>query len=109
MQSFCLRPTSNRYLLHSIYRNKASAVAEAIDIEKETKNASEHTIMHDKDFADPAYKQIDLSFTNAKEAYKSKTNLQLLRSLFVFDMCSIPVFVNKNKEVNLENNQILMR
>ena len=51
------------------------------------------------DITDPAYSLIDLSFNNTEEAFKSKTNFELLRSLIVFKLCSIPFFVNKNKEV----------
>ena len=50
---------------------------------------------------DPAYKKIDQSFENAKEAYMSRTNSELLRCLAVFQMCSVNVLVEKNKEVGI--------
>jgi len=48
---------------------------------------------------DPAREKIDTSFENAKEAYTSKTNFELLRGYTVFQLCSVKVFVNKNKQV----------
>ena len=42
---------------------------------------------------------LDLSFCNAKEAYRSKTTGEIARGLFVFNMCSIPFLVNHNKTV----------
>ena len=51
------------------------------------------------DVDDAAYNAIDLNFKNAEEAFKSKTNFELMRSLLVFKLCSVPFFVNKNKEV----------
>lgn len=43
--------------------------------------------------------QIHIDFDNTQEAYKSKGNLELLRSLLVFNLCTIDVLVEKNKEV----------
>jgi len=48
---------------------------------------------------DPARAKIDTTFENAKEAYTSKTNAELLRGYSVFQMCSVRLFVNKNKQV----------
>jgi hypothetical protein len=48
---------------------------------------------------DPAFNKIDLSFENAREAYMSKTNLEVLRCLVVFQLCSVNVLVEKNKQV----------
>ncbi|XP_022342294.2 proline dehydrogenase 1, mitochondrial-like isoform X1 [Crassostrea virginica] len=42
---------------------------------------------------------LDLSFCNAKEAYRSKTTGEIARGLFVFNMCSIPFLVNHNKTI----------
>ena len=45
--------------------------------------------------------QLDLSFSSAYEAYRSKTTLELMRSLFVFELCSVNFLVNNNKQVDL--------
>lgn len=41
--------------------------------------------------------KVNLSFANAQEAYKSKTNWELLRAYLVFQICSIQPIVNHNK------------
>lgn len=40
-----------------------------------------------------------IDFDNTEEAYKSKDNVELLRSLLVFKLCTIDVLVEKNKEL----------
>jgi len=57
------------------------------------------TARHIQSVDDPSFNKIDQSFENAREAYMSKTNLELLRCLVVFQMCSINVLVEKNKQV----------
>uniref|UniRef100_A0A1A8JUQ7 Proline dehydrogenase n=1 Tax=Nothobranchius kuhntae TaxID=321403 RepID=A0A1A8JUQ7_NOTKU len=42
---------------------------------------------------------IQIDFDNTEEAYKSKGNLELLRSLLVFHLCSVDFLVDKNKEL----------
>lgn len=44
--------------------------------------------------------QIDLSFSNAQEAYKSKRTSELVRALLVFNLCSISVLVDNQKQVS---------
>lgn len=44
--------------------------------------------------------KIHIDFDNTQEAYKSKGNIELLRSLLVFKLCTIDVLVEKNKEVS---------
>lgn len=44
--------------------------------------------------------KIHIDFDNTREAYKSKGNMELLRSLLVFKLCTIDVLVEKNKEVS---------
>ena len=51
------------------------------------------------DLPDPAFQKIDLSLENAQEAYKNKSNLEILRALLVFSMCSIKPLVEYNKQV----------
>ena len=41
--------------------------------------------------------KIDLSFTNAEIAYRSKSTFELLRALIVFTLCSNNFIVNNNK------------
>ncbi|KAK6190789.1 hypothetical protein SNE40_002578 [Patella caerulea] len=44
--------------------------------------------------ASKRHPNIDLSFTNAKEAYRSKRTSELIRSLLVFNLCSINALVD---------------
>ncbi|XP_058474085.1 proline dehydrogenase 1, mitochondrial [Solea solea] len=43
--------------------------------------------------------KIHIDFDNTKEAYASKNNAELLRSLMVFKLCTIDLLVEKNKEL----------
>ncbi|XP_071378430.1 proline dehydrogenase 1, mitochondrial isoform X1 [Centroberyx affinis] len=43
--------------------------------------------------------KIAIDFDNTQEAYKSKDNIELLRSLLVFKLCTFDVLVDKNKEL----------
>ncbi|XP_029025254.1 proline dehydrogenase 1, mitochondrial [Betta splendens] len=43
--------------------------------------------------------EIHIDFDNTEEAYKSKGNLELIRSLLVFKLCTVDVLVEKNKEL----------
>lgn len=47
------------------------------------------------------YKPLDLSFENSEIAFKSKTNLELLRGLIVFYLCSIKYVVDNQVQVSL--------
>lgn len=47
-----------------------------------------------------ARSRVAVDFDNTQEAYKSKGNAELLRSLLVFRLCAIDVLVEKNKEVS---------
>lgn len=44
--------------------------------------------------------QVNVDFDNTQEAYKSKRNIELLRSLLVFNLCAVDILVEKNKEVS---------
>ncbi|XP_061554857.1 proline dehydrogenase 1, mitochondrial [Phycodurus eques] len=48
---------------------------------------------------DGARGDIGVDFNNTEEAYKSKSNVELLRSLLVFKLCTVDVLVDKNKEL----------
>jgi len=50
---------------------------------------------------DHGHPAIDLTFTNCKEAYRSKTTTELIRAYAVFQICSIPLIVNNNKIVSI--------
>ncbi|XP_069569914.1 proline dehydrogenase 1, mitochondrial isoform X2 [Brachyistius frenatus] len=43
--------------------------------------------------------RIHVDFDNTQEAYKSKSNVELLRSLVVFKLCTVDILVEKNKEL----------
>ncbi|XP_037122137.1 proline dehydrogenase 1, mitochondrial-like [Syngnathus acus] len=43
--------------------------------------------------------KISVDFNNTEEAYKSKDNAELLRSLLVFKLCTVDMLVEKNKEL----------
>ncbi|KAG8010699.1 Proline dehydrogenase 1 [Nibea albiflora] len=43
--------------------------------------------------------KIHIDFDNTQEAYRSKGNVELLRSMLVFKLCTIDVLVEKNKEL----------
>ncbi|CAL8321836.1 unnamed protein product [Lota lota] len=43
--------------------------------------------------------KVEIDFDNTKEAYRSKDNIELLRSLLVFKLCTFDILVDKNKEL----------
>ncbi|CAB05117.2 Proline dehydrogenase 1, mitochondrial [Caenorhabditis elegans] len=43
------------------------------------------------------YNRLDLSFENTKEAFKSKSNTELVRALVVLRLCGIQTLVNQNQ------------
>ncbi|XP_060586851.1 proline dehydrogenase 1, mitochondrial-like [Ruditapes philippinarum] len=56
---------------------------------------------------DDGHPNIDLSFANPQEAYRSKTTGELLRAYFVFQLCSIPLIVTHNKTLMKWSQSIL--
>nr|XP_046230160.1 proline dehydrogenase 1, mitochondrial isoform X1 [Scatophagus argus]XP_046230161.1 proline dehydrogenase 1, mitochondrial isoform X2 [Scatophagus argus] len=56
-------------------------------------------ISQTKNIASAQLNEIHVDFDNTQEAYKSKGNIELLRSLLVFKLCTIDVLVEKNKEL----------
>ncbi|XP_029301379.1 proline dehydrogenase 1, mitochondrial [Cottoperca gobio] len=56
-------------------------------------------ISESKNVKNKKLNNIHIDFDNTEEAYKSKDNIELLRSLLVFKLCTIDVLVDKNKEL----------
>uniref|UniRef100_A0A8C7D1A5 Proline dehydrogenase n=1 Tax=Oncorhynchus kisutch TaxID=8019 RepID=A0A8C7D1A5_ONCKI len=52
-----------------------------------------------KNNTDAQTRKIAIDFDNTHEAYKSKDNIELLRSLLVFKLCTFDFLVDKNKEL----------
>uniref|UniRef100_A0A8C8IH43 Proline dehydrogenase n=1 Tax=Oncorhynchus tshawytscha TaxID=74940 RepID=A0A8C8IH43_ONCTS len=52
-----------------------------------------------KNNTDAQTRKIAIDFDNTHEAYKSKDNIELLRSLLVFKLCTFDLLVDKNKEL----------
>lgn len=57
-------------------------------------------ISHTKGLPKGHTNQVSVDFDNTQEAYKSKTTIELLRSLLVFRLCAVDILVEKNKEVS---------
>lgn len=53
-----------------------------------------------KNGTDAQLNKFHIDFDNTQEAYRSKGNMELLRSLLVFKLCTIDFLVDKNKEVS---------
>lgn len=53
--------------------------------------------------------EIHIDFENTEEAYRSKGNVELLRSLLVFKLCTFDVLVDKNKEASSSLSHSLKR
>lgn len=56
-------------------------------------------IIQSKNTTDAQTQKIEIDFDNTHEAYKSKDNIELLRSLLVFKLCTFDFLVDKNKMV----------
>ncbi|CAJ1070577.1 proline dehydrogenase 1%2C mitochondrial [Xyrichtys novacula] len=56
-------------------------------------------ISESKNFTNTRLNRIHIDFDNTQEAYKSKGNIELLRSLMVFKLCTFDFLVEKNKEL----------
>jgi hypothetical protein len=48
---------------------------------------------------DKCYNKLDLTFENAREAFKSKTNFELFRALLVLRLCSMDFLVQQNQRI----------
>nr|XP_046161909.1 proline dehydrogenase 1, mitochondrial isoform X2 [Oncorhynchus gorbuscha] len=56
-------------------------------------------IIQSKNTTEAQTQKIEIDFDNTHEAYKSKDNIELLRSLLVFKLCTFDFLVDKNKEL----------
>ena len=43
---------------------------------------------------------LDLTFSSAEEAFRSKKTSELIRALLVFNLCSVDLLVNNNRQVS---------
>lgn len=64
-------------------------VVEAVELMSQARNATNAQL-----------NKLHIDFDNTQEAYKSKGNMELLRSLLVFKLCTVDFLVEKNKEVS---------
>lgn len=88
-----------------VIRNKSAAVA-SVEIEKPVDFVGEPKKAVSKS-VDPAFAKVDVQFENAREAYKSKSNGQLLRALLVLNLCSVKTLVENNKQVLAVSRKLL--
>jgi len=56
-------------------------------------------ISQTKNVTNTQLNKIHIDFDNTQEAYRSKDNIELLRSLLVFKLCTFDFLVEKNKEL----------
>lgn len=96
----------------SLHRSKSTAAAPQKKTEDEicpaeksvTNQAGLETTLKgtgEQRLGDDGHPSIDLTFNNAHEAFRSKSTLELMRALFVFNLCSVNFLVERNKEVRL--------
>ncbi|XP_053267680.1 proline dehydrogenase 1, mitochondrial [Pleuronectes platessa] len=62
--------------------------AQPVELISQTRSAS-----------DAPLSRVHIDFDNTKEAYESKGNAELIRSLVVFKLCTVDLLVEKNKEL----------
>lgn len=90
------RPQNRFFLNNKLYSTNrrtimSTTISEQTTIEQHSPNN------HNEVFK--CYERLDLSFENSKEAFKSKTNADLIRGLLVFRMCSINLLVQNNQRI----------
>lgn len=57
--------------------------------------------------APPARDELDVSFNNPKEAFKSKKTSELIRAYLVYQICSVNYLVENNDKVSRTTHAIL--
>lgn len=80
-------------------RSKSSVAASRIEL-KEKQEASQYNLMsHETEYHSQPKDPLDLTFSNTKEAYKSKTTSELIRALLVLKLSSYDVLINNHAKV----------
>lgn len=93
------RILDGKYVQHHFSYVGRSKFTSTKSLYQESMTADGDTAMKHTNSTGDKQHSLDLSFCNAKEAYRSKTTGEIARGLFVFNMCSIPFLVNHNKTV----------
>uniref|UniRef100_A0A914YTR0 Proline dehydrogenase n=1 Tax=Panagrolaimus superbus TaxID=310955 RepID=A0A914YTR0_9BILA len=75
---------------HNSPLSRASVVSVASSVTPSTEVIQE---------VDKCYNKLDLTFENAREAFKSKTNFELFRALLVLRLCSVDFLVQQNQRI----------
>jgi len=65
----------------------------------DTDRPSGHSEAVSRPLDDAGHPYVDLSFSNGREAYRSKTTGELCRALLVFNLCSVPTLITHNRQV----------
>ena len=60
------------------------------------------------DDAETTHDPLDLTFCDHEAAFKSKTSMEILRAILVFQLCSVKSLVDNNKKVKIENARMRM-
>ncbi|WKY03529.1 hypothetical protein Q1695_004915 [Nippostrongylus brasiliensis] len=83
--------TQQRAFLRLVRSSASAASAQAKQPEPSTADLSEEIKR--------CYSKLDLSFENTKEAFKSKTNADIIRALVVLRICGIEPIVKNNQKI----------
>jgi len=78
----------NQLCQPKIRTSHTQAATSIIDNKSETQNIPERD-------------DLDLTFSDARQAFRSKSTLEIIRAYLVFKLCSIHFLVDHNEKVNL--------
>ena len=88
--------TDQKALLCQSVLRQASTTSKKGNVITFTSELTEHA------FVDlPAEQQLDLTFSDSKTAFRSKTNFELLRGYLVFQLCGVKFLLDNQKMVKL--------